>query len=199
MSSGEHCSWCKKYVCVCVCAAPPEEKGFLIVSVCMGACVPVRLASLPGRAPDWAADTHTHKISKRTFDVGGLYLAESSGRTSLGVTISKRRHPQCLSIFSPLYVGHNPALLICENGIASLKNPVFVFRKVDNDYLQRVGHSSFCWFTRIFVLKSPPGMFQECVELTKNRYACTTLSINMFCWCLWQQTSEQEVRLCFDL
>lgn len=83
-AAGNTVVYAKKYFCVSVCAAPPEEKSFLIVSVCMGACVLVRLASLPGRAPDWAADTHTHEISKRTFDVGGLYLAESSGRTSLG-------------------------------------------------------------------------------------------------------------------
>lgn len=42
----------EKMLCkMCVCVAPPVET-FLIVSVSMGACVPVRLACLTGRATD---------------------------------------------------------------------------------------------------------------------------------------------------
>lgn len=96
---------CKMYVCVCV--APPAE-SFLIVFVSMRACVPVRLASLTGRA------THTH-ISKRTFDVAELYLAASSAGDFSRVTISNGRKPQYLSIFGPLYIGHDPVVQFSDS------------------------------------------------------------------------------------
>lgn len=76
----------EKMLCkMCVCVAPPVET-FLIVSVSMGACVPVRLACLTGRATDWAA----HTFQRGTFDVAELYLAASSGGDFSRVTISKK-------------------------------------------------------------------------------------------------------------
>lgn len=148
MSSREHCHLlekllCKMYVCVCewICECVHlccTSSGESLDCVCLhGACVPVRLACLTGRATDWAAHTH---ISKGTFDVAELYLAASSGGDFSRVTISKRRQPQCLSTFSPFYMGHGPVVQISDSQSTATsvkcKNSDLRHFKVYNHYLQ---------------------------------------------------------------